>query len=81
MAKKITPVDVDKYASGSAIAKRRIKSRIDELVDKLKTADLRLRLAGDLPGEQRLAAISELRQAKAELEEVITRTVQGVYNG
>lgn len=63
------------------MAKRKPKSRIELLAEALRTADLRLRLAGDLGETQRIMAVRELLGAKAELENIIVLTKQGVYNG
>lgn len=63
------------------MSKRREKTRLETIVETIKVAELRLRIAADLdnPEHHRAIAVTELTVANNELRSVLRAVTKGKY--
>lgn len=63
------------------MSKKKPRTRLETIAETLQTADLRIRIAADLPGAQRTTATEELLEAHNALTRLIVDVMTGRYHG
>lgn len=63
------------------MSKKKQPTRLEIIAEALQTADLRIRLAADIPGAQRATATQELLEAHNALTRLIADVTAGRYHG